>query len=174
MNKVVKFFQMFKFVIEYRQFFSLAMIVSLLLTAGCAAIQGAYVQPSLLQSADTANKVSVLMNATKDLATALQDGTITLLQKPGHGYVISWATEQGQAFVFVLKNCVMPKGLLAGANRIQGILDQFGRDGWQPVSSAELAAIMAKLMSLPFPTLMLFPIGSLPDLNKFLNPQVVD
>lgn len=171
MYKIKKFFEMFKFVVEYRQFFSLAMIVSLLLTAGCAAVQGvAYSQPSLLQNAD---KVRVIMNTTQDLAQALKEGNITLLQKAGHGYVISWASEEGQAFLFVLKNSVMPKGLLVGANRIQGILDQFGRDGWLPVSEAQLTIIIARIMSLPFPSIMLFPVDTLPNLDKFLNPDPI-
>lgn len=163
-NKVVKFFKMLKFVIEYRQFFSLAMIVSLLFASGCAATQGFSPEP---------NEVGIIMNITKGLNEAFLEGKIVLLQKPDHGYVISWATEQGQAFIFVIKNSFMPKGLIAGANRAGGILDQFKNDGWLPVTEAQLTIIMAKLMSLPFPTLLLFPVNSLPNLDNFLNPPPI-
>jgi hypothetical protein len=175
MNRIVRFYEMLRFVIDCRKVLSLYMIMMLLFTSGCAAVQSAsqvtFLQPSLLQNAD---KISVVMVTASEVATELVANGIRVMQKEGHGYLISWNTDNGQDFVLVLKNTFMPRGLLAGANRVEGILQAFKNDGWVAVSSIELSTLVSKLLTIPMRTIMLMPISPYNSLDTFMNQTIPD
>jgi hypothetical protein len=167
-------------------FFSLVTVIILLivsmLTAGCAAIQPGL--PGVARAIDpgVADKVGVTMVSPGEIEHAIEfvrmsSAYVETYTKPGVGTVISWMRDGQKVFLFILESGgvrrIMPSGLLAGLDRMQGMKDMLIRDGWKvgPVAPPVLMWIEAAASSMT--SIWLFPVLPNMDLDKFMQGEQI-
>ena len=130
--------------------------ILVVLLVGCAAVQPA------LPAVQNSGAVITTVVTARELATGMQqDETFIMFCARTNTYLVSYLTETGRVFVFYTARTFMPRGLMVGFDRTAGMIQQFVKDGWE-YSAVSTTALKA-LMSLPMPTIMIFPV--LPSMN---------
>ena len=140
------------------------LVVLLLPLQACAAIQ-----TGLPVAQRAAEITAPILSRAEVVAGVAQDETF-VMSKPGIGYVVSWLTENGRVFMLVINKQILPRVLLCGLDRSCGMETQFVNDGFKPIfEQAVVQSIIAKILSMPMPSLMLFPVLPNMDLNNFMH-----